>query len=85
MSFSNVISFDVQGVRSLKCSYFEPRYILVVPMNKTKYEGYLRRKGLFSRTEIEFAVSRVDLYIQINQTLPGYFDAVINAGNFQQP
>ncbi|EPY74074.1 hypothetical protein CB1_002312005 [Camelus ferus] len=67
------------GVRSLKHSYFEPRYILVVPMNKKKYEGYLRRKGLFSRVEIEFAVSRVDLYVKISQDFPGYFDAVINA------
>ncbi|XP_054985313.1 leucine-rich repeat and guanylate kinase domain-containing protein [Sorex araneus] len=76
---ASCIHMEIEGVRSLKCSYFEPRYILVVPMNKTKYEGYLRRKGLFSRTEVEYAVSRVDLYIQINQTLPGYFDAVINA------
>lgn len=74
------LPFNAQGVRSLKYSYFEPRYILVVPMNKEKYEGYLRRKGLFSRAEIEFAVSRVDLYIKINHNFPGYFDAVINAG-----
>ncbi|XP_058282847.1 leucine-rich repeat and guanylate kinase domain-containing protein isoform X2 [Hylobates moloch] len=73
------IHMEIEGVRSLKYSYFEPRYILVVPMNKEKYEGYLRRKGLFSRAEIEFAVSRVDLYIKINQNFPGYFDAVINA------
>ena len=72
--------FNGQGVRSLKCTYFEPRYILVVPMDKKKYEGYLRRKGLFSRAEIEFAVSRVDPYIKVNQEFPGYFDAVINAG-----
>lgn len=49
-------------------------------MDKKKYEGYLRRKGLFSHIEIEFAVSRVDLYIKIHQKYPGYFDAVINAG-----
>lgn len=49
-------------------------------MNKEKYEGYLRRKGLFSRVEIEFAVSRVDLYVETNQKFPGYFDATINAG-----
>lgn len=49
-------------------------------MNKKKYEKYLRRKGLFSRVEVEFAVSRVDLYIKVNQEFPGYFDAVINAG-----
>ncbi|XP_023565691.1 leucine-rich repeat and guanylate kinase domain-containing protein isoform X3 [Octodon degus] len=76
---ASCIHMEIEGVRSLKCSYFEPRYILVIPMNKEKYEGYLRRKGLFSRAEIEFAVSRVDLYIKINQKFPGYFDAVINA------
>nr|XP_019606522.1 PREDICTED: leucine-rich repeat and guanylate kinase domain-containing protein isoform X1 [Rhinolophus sinicus] len=76
---ASCVHMEIEGVRSLKNSYFEPRYILVVPMNKKKYEGYLRRKGLFSRAEIEFAVSTVDLYVEINQTLPGYFDAVINA------
>lgn len=78
---SNLLSFfNVQGVRSLKLTYFEPRYILVLPLNKKKYEGHLRRKGLFSRVEIDFAVSRVDHYIKINQKSPGFFDAVINAG-----
>ncbi|KAM5205126.1 leucine-rich repeat and guanylate kinase domain-containing protein isoform 3-T3 [Hipposideros larvatus] len=76
---ASCVHMEIEGVRSLKNSYFEPRYILVVPMNKKNYEGYLRRKGLFSRVEIEFAVSRVDLYVEINQTFPGYFDAVINA------
>ncbi|KAJ1063032.1 hypothetical protein K5549_005061 [Capra hircus] len=76
---ASCVHMEIEGVRSLKHSYFEPRYILVVPMDKQKYEGYLRRKGLFSRVEIEFAVSRVDLYIKINQKYPGYFDAVINA------
>ncbi|KAJ1162764.1 hypothetical protein NDU88_003229 [Pleurodeles waltl] len=69
---------EIEGVRSLKNSYFEPRYVLLVPMNKEKYEGSLRRKGLFSRPEIELAVSRVDDYIQLNQDIPGFFDAVIN-------
>ncbi|XP_053464699.1 leucine-rich repeat and guanylate kinase domain-containing protein [Nycticebus coucang] len=80
---ASCIHLEIEGVRSLKYSYFEPRYILVVPMNKKNYEGYLRRKGLFSRAEIEFAVSRVDLYININQKLPGYFDTVINADDME--
>lgn len=50
-------------------------------MNKEKYEGWLRRKGLFTRPEIDVAVSRVDMYIKIHQDCPGYFDAVINTGN----
>ncbi|XP_045144857.1 leucine-rich repeat and guanylate kinase domain-containing protein [Echinops telfairi] len=80
---ASCIHMEIEGVRSLKCTYFEPRYILVVPMNKTKYEGHLRRKGLFSRAEIELAVSRVDLYIKVNQTFPGYFDAIINADDME--
>ncbi|XP_076769686.1 leucine-rich repeat and guanylate kinase domain-containing protein isoform X2 [Arvicanthis niloticus] len=76
---ASCIHMELEGVRSLKYSYFEPRYILVVPMDKEKYEGYLRRKGLFSRAEIEIAVSRVDLYVKVNRKFPGYFDAVINA------
>ncbi|XP_036905066.1 leucine-rich repeat and guanylate kinase domain-containing protein [Sturnira hondurensis] len=76
---ASCVHMEIEGVRSLKYTYFEPRYILVVPMDKKKYEGYLRRKGLFSRAEIEFAVSRVDPYIKVNQEFPGYFDAVINA------
>ncbi|OXB58066.1 hypothetical protein ASZ78_007725, partial [Callipepla squamata] len=76
--------FVLKGVRSLKNTYFKPRYILVVPMNKVKYEGHLRRKGLFSRPEIEEAVSRVDMYIRISEDLPGYFDAVINTDELDE-
>lgn len=72
--------FLSKGVRSLKNSYFEPRYILLIPINKDKYEGHLRRTGLFSRPEIEEAVHRVDMYIRVNQDFPGFFDAVINVG-----
>ncbi|NXS54512.1 LRGUK protein, partial [Brachypteracias leptosomus] len=74
------VHLEIEGVRSLKKTYFKPRCILVVPMNKEKYEGHLRRKGLFSRSEIEEAVSRVDMYIRISQDLPGYFDAVVYTG-----
>ncbi|KAM5173153.1 leucine-rich repeat and guanylate kinase domain-containing protein [Mantella aurantiaca] len=75
---------EIEGVRSLKNSYFKPRYILLLPMNKEKYEGWLRRKGLFTRPEIDVAVSRVDMYIKIHQDCPGYFDAVINTDDIDE-
>uniref|UniRef100_A0A8C5MCU4 Leucine rich repeats and guanylate kinase domain containing n=1 Tax=Leptobrachium leishanense TaxID=445787 RepID=A0A8C5MCU4_9ANUR len=75
---------EIEGVRSLKNSYFEPRYILLLPMNKERYEGWLRRKGLFTRPEIDIAVSRVDMYKTIHQDCPGYFDAVINTDDFDE-
>ncbi|KAM9028844.1 leucine-rich repeat and guanylate kinase domain-containing protein isoform 4-T4 [Ara ararauna] len=65
------------GLRSLKNTYFKPRCILLVPLSKGKYEEHLRRKGLFSRPEIEEAVSRVDMYINMSEDFPGYFDAII--------
>lgn len=64
----------------MKKTYFKPKYVLLVPKDKGKYEQHLRRTGLFTRPEIEEAVSRVDMYLQINQDFPGYFDAVINTG-----
>ncbi|NXW66320.1 LRGUK protein, partial [Eurystomus gularis] len=78
------VHLEIEGVRSLKNTYFKPRYILLVPMNKEKYEGHLRRKGLFSRPEIEEAVSRVDTYIKISQDVPGYFDAVVNTDELDE-
>ncbi|XP_074840292.1 leucine-rich repeat and guanylate kinase domain-containing protein [Carettochelys insculpta] len=81
---ASCVHLEIEGVQSLKNTYFEPRYILLVPMNKEKYEGHLRRKGLFSRPEVETAVSRVDMYIKINQDFPGYFDAVINTDDYDE-
>ncbi|KAM4782541.1 leucine-rich repeat and guanylate kinase domain-containing protein isoform 2-T2 [Cyanocitta cristata] len=78
------IHLEIEGVRSLKKTYFKPKYILLVPKDKGKYEQHLRRTGLFSRPEIEEAVSRVDMYLQINQDFPGYFDAVINTDELDE-
>ncbi|NWU32794.1 LRGUK protein, partial [Dyaphorophyia castanea] len=78
------VHLEIEGVRSLKNTYFKPRYVLLVPRDKGKYEEHLRRTGLFSRPEIEEAVSRVDMYLQINQDIPGYFDAVINTDELDE-
>ncbi|NWU14625.1 LRGUK protein, partial [Cephalopterus ornatus] len=78
------VHLEIEGVRSLKCTYFKPRYILVVPTDKENYKEHLRRTGLFSRPEIEEAVSRVDMYLKISQDFPGYFDAVINTDDLDE-
>ncbi|NXJ66001.1 LRGUK protein, partial [Rostratula benghalensis] len=78
------VHLEIEGARSLKNTYFKPRYILLVPKNKEKYEGHLRRKGLFSRPEIEEAVSRVDMCIKLSEDYPGYFDAVVNTDELDE-
>ncbi|XP_075711214.1 leucine-rich repeat and guanylate kinase domain-containing protein isoform X2 [Rhinoderma darwinii] len=75
---------EIEGVRSLKNSYFEPRCILLLPTNKEKYEGWLRRKGLFTRPEIDVAVCRVDMYMNLHQDHPGFFDAIINVDDLEE-
>ncbi|XP_067861278.1 leucine-rich repeat and guanylate kinase domain-containing protein isoform X2 [Heptranchias perlo] len=72
------IHMELEGVRSLKKTYLEPRYILLIPMKKEEHEKRLRLRGLYSKSQIDVAVSRVDHYISMNQEYPGYFDAVIN-------
>ncbi|NXG20910.1 LRGUK protein, partial [Grallaria varia] len=75
---------EIEGMRSLKCTYFQPRYVLVAPTDKVGYEERLRRMGLFSRVEIQEALARVDMYLQTSEELPGYFDAVINADDLDE-
>ncbi|NXX37694.1 LRGUK protein, partial [Nicator chloris] len=78
------VHLEIEGARSLKNTHFKPRYVLLVPKDKGKYREHLRRSGLFSRPEIEEAVSRVDRYLQINQDSPGFFDAVINTDDLDE-
>ncbi|NWI96721.1 LRGUK protein, partial [Pitta sordida] len=78
------VHLEIEGLRSLKCTHFKPRCILAIPRDKGKYEEHLRRTGLFSRPEIEEAVSRVDMYLQVNQDFPGYFDAVLNTDDLDE-
>ncbi|XP_059843054.1 leucine-rich repeat and guanylate kinase domain-containing protein-like isoform X4 [Hypanus sabinus] len=70
---------ELEGVRSLKKTYLEPRYILLIPQDKKDHEKRLRIKGLYTESHINHVLSRVDDCINMNQTFPGYFDAVINS------
>ncbi|NXM75257.1 LRGUK protein, partial [Serilophus lunatus] len=78
------VHLEIEGVHSLKCTHFKPRYILVVPRDKAKYGEHLRRTGLFSRPQMEEAVSRVDMYLKLSQDFPGYFDAVLNTDELDE-
>ncbi|XP_023774583.1 leucine-rich repeat and guanylate kinase domain-containing protein isoform X2 [Cyanistes caeruleus] len=78
------VHLEIEGVRSLKNTHFKPRYVLLVPRDKEKYKEHLRRTGLFSRLEIEEALSRVDVYLQINHGFPGYFHVLINTDDLDE-
>ena len=73
-----------QGVLTLKNTYFEPRYVLIMPLSKEAHERRLREQGLYSESQIEWTLRRVDMYIQQNQLKPGFFDMMINSGQYIQ-
>lgn len=69
-----------QGVLSLKKSYFEPRYILLIPTQVGSYIRRLNSRGLYTPAQIKVAVSRIELYARTNRQHPGFFDNVIPVG-----
>uniref|UniRef100_A0A3P8S6A1 Leucine rich repeats and guanylate kinase domain containing n=1 Tax=Amphiprion percula TaxID=161767 RepID=A0A3P8S6A1_AMPPE len=71
------VHMELEGVFSLKNSYFEPRYILLIPIQVEKYTGHLKKRGLYSQAQIDAAVSRIELYTNTNKQRPGFFDNII--------
>lgn len=67
----------LQGVLSLKKSYFEPRYILLIPTQVESYISRLSSRGLYTPAQMKAAVSRIELYAATYRQHPGFFDCVI--------
>ncbi|XP_016137360.1 leucine-rich repeat and guanylate kinase domain-containing protein-like [Sinocyclocheilus grahami] len=71
------VHMELEGVYSLKNSYFEPRYVLLIPTVVDTYVCFLKARGFYSNTQMETAVSRIDFYAKINRESPGFFDNII--------
>uniref|UniRef100_A0A3B4GY09 Leucine rich repeats and guanylate kinase domain containing n=1 Tax=Pundamilia nyererei TaxID=303518 RepID=A0A3B4GY09_9CICH len=71
------VHMELEGVFSLKKTYFEPRYILLIPTQAEKYIGHLKARGLYTQAQMDAAVSRIELYANTNRQRPGFFDNVI--------
>lgn len=74
----------LQGVLSLKKSYFEPRYILLIPTQVESYISRLSSRGLYTPAQMKAAVSRIELYAATNRQHPGFFDLVIPTGRLRR-
>ena len=57
--------------------------MMVLPLNEECHEKRLRDRGIYSEPQIEYTLSRADLYKSYNQNHPGFFDMMINSGNNQ--
>ncbi|XP_062338774.1 leucine-rich repeat and guanylate kinase domain-containing protein [Osmerus eperlanus] len=71
------VHMELEGVFSLKNSYFEPRYVLLIPTDQERYCLRLRRRALYTQPQVEAALGRVHLYARVSREHPGFFDDVI--------
>nr|XP_046235380.1 leucine-rich repeat and guanylate kinase domain-containing protein isoform X3 [Scatophagus argus] len=78
------VHMELEGVFSLKKSYFEPRYILLIPVQREKYVSHLKSRGLYTQAQIDVAVSRVELYANTSRQRPGFFDNVIPCDDWEE-
>nr|XP_023686901.1 leucine-rich repeat and guanylate kinase domain-containing protein isoform X2 [Paramormyrops kingsleyae] len=78
------VHMELEGVRSLKMSRLEPRYVLLVPTDLEAYACRLRQRGLYSHAQVQTAVARVALYVTVNRRQPGYFDNVIPCDDLRE-
>ena len=69
-----------QAVLTLKNTYFEPRYVLVLPMSTDVHERRLREQGSYNEAQIQLTLSRHELYANYNREHPGFFDMMIASG-----
>lgn len=66
----------------MKNTYFEPRYVLVMPFDTSIHEEKLRESGIRNPIDIKhISKMRGNMYKEINRENPGYFDMTINAGS----
>ncbi|XP_023284961.1 leucine-rich repeat and guanylate kinase domain-containing protein [Seriola lalandi dorsalis] len=78
------VHMELEGVFSLKNSYFEPRFILLIPTQVEKYKGHLKSRGLYTPAQIDMAVLRIELYANTNRQRPGFFDNVIPSDDWEE-
>ncbi|XP_054481035.1 leucine-rich repeat and guanylate kinase domain-containing protein [Anoplopoma fimbria] len=77
------VHMELEGVLSLKNSYFEPRYILLIPTKVERYVGHLKSRGRYTPAQIDTAMSRVELYANTNRQRLGFFDDVIPCDDWE--
>jgi len=65
---------------TLKNTYLEPRYVLLVPETREGHEKRLLEKGVYTTEQVELTLKRAEFYAQFNRQHPGFFDTIVSSG-----
>jgi guanylate kinase len=74
-----VTQMELESLLSFKQTYFEPRCVLVITLDKVSQIQRLISQGC-NESECEIAINRTEWYAEYNRDHPGFFDAVIITG-----
>lgn len=53
-----------------------------MPLNEECHEKRLRDRGIYTEQQVVYTLNRADMYKSYNQNHPGFFDMMINSGEF---
>jgi hypothetical protein len=74
-----VTQMELESLLSFKQTYFEPRCVLIITLDRAVQIQRLLSQGC-TENECEIAVNRTEWYAEYNRDHPGFFDAVIVTG-----
>ncbi|XP_072177055.1 leucine-rich repeat and guanylate kinase domain-containing protein-like [Diadema setosum] len=73
-----ILTMELEGVLSMKLTHFQPRYVLLLPLDRAKHEERLRAVGNLDASQIQYALDRTSIYQHTHQNKPGFFDRSID-------
>jgi len=71
-----VLQMELESLLSFKQTYFEPRCVLILTLDKVVQAQRLLNQNC-NDNECEIAINRSEWYAEYNRDHPGFFDAVI--------
>ena len=72
---------NLDGIRSMKLTQLQPRYVLIIPSSDDAYAEMV--KGM-NQDEADIGWSEYQEFKQVNRENPGYFDMVIPSDTVEQ-
>ncbi|KAI8508213.1 hypothetical protein Bbelb_144530 [Branchiostoma belcheri] len=79
-----VVHMELEGVMTLKNTYFEPRYVLIIPATRQYLSERLSSREGIHQDEVAYNITRWNTYVDTNQTCPGFFDMAIDSDDLEQ-
>ena len=78
---ASVICMELEGVLSLKRTAYQPRIVLISPMESVKHENRMRERARYTEPLIALATKRTEMYNKYHADNHGTFDLAINSSD----